>query len=98
MFVKIDQWILDSLKSIGCDTAKSVLSIDADELVKRTDLEKETINIVVAVRLNAAGLGRLPGRRLQSFAPASRPATHSNEPNTPKFCAGLPVDDSLQRA
>ena len=32
------------------------------------------INIVVVVKLNSAGLGRLPGRRLQRFAPASRPA------------------------
>tara|TARA_B100000989_G_scaffold287119_1_gene256431 strand:+ start:1526 stop:2764 length:1239 start_codon:yes stop_codon:yes gene_type:complete len=46
---EIDEWILDSLKSIGCDTAKSVLSIEIDELVKRTDLEKETISNIVEI-------------------------------------------------
>ena len=46
---EIDEWILDSLKSIGCDTAKSVLSIEIDELVKRTDLEKETISNIIEI-------------------------------------------------
>tara|TARA_B100000242_G_C43053316_1_gene492333 strand:- start:2890 stop:4128 length:1239 start_codon:yes stop_codon:yes gene_type:complete len=46
---EIDEWILDSLKSIGCDTAKSVLLIEPEELVKRTDLEIETINEVIEV-------------------------------------------------
>jgi len=40
---EIDQWILDELKNIGCDTAKSVLDLTTNELVKRTDLEEETI-------------------------------------------------------
>jgi N utilization substance protein A len=34
------------LKAIGCDTAKSVLELSVEELVKRTDLEEETINDV----------------------------------------------------
>jgi N utilization substance protein A len=46
---EIDQWIIDELKSIGCDTAKSVLDMDVVELVKRTDLEEETINEVVRI-------------------------------------------------
>jgi len=46
---EIDQWIIDELKNIGCDTAKSVLSLDVDELVKRTDLEEETINEVIRI-------------------------------------------------
>jgi transcription termination/antitermination protein NusA len=46
---EIDQWIIDELKSIGCDTAKSVLNIDVKELVNRTDLEEETINEVVRI-------------------------------------------------
>jgi len=46
---EIDQWIIDELKSIGCDTAKSVLDMDVEELVKRTDLEEETINEVVRI-------------------------------------------------
>jgi N utilization substance protein A len=43
---EIDQWIIDELKSIGCDTAKSVLELSADELVRRSQLEEETIREV----------------------------------------------------
>ena len=46
---EIDQWIIDELKSIGCDTAKSVLDISIADLVSRTDLENETINEVVRI-------------------------------------------------
>ncbi len=49
---EIDGWIIDELKTIGCDTAKSVLEMNIDELVKRTDLEKETIEEVFKI-LNA---------------------------------------------
>jgi N utilization substance protein A len=44
--ITIDGWIIDKLKSIGCDTAKSVLAIDPDELAKRADLEDETVEEV----------------------------------------------------
>jgi N utilization substance protein A len=46
---EIDQWIIDEFKTIGCDTAKSVLDITIDELVKRTDLEEETIKEVIRI-------------------------------------------------
>jgi len=46
---EIDQWIIDEFKNIGCDTAKSVLDHEVDELVNRTDLEEETINEVVRI-------------------------------------------------
>jgi N utilization substance protein A len=46
---EIEGWILDELKSIGCDTAKSVLEITLEELVKRTDLEEETIKEVRSI-------------------------------------------------
>ena len=46
---EIDQWIIDELKNIGCDTAKSVLELDPKELVQRTDLEEETILEVVRI-------------------------------------------------
>ncbi len=46
---EIDSWILDQLKAIGCDTAKSVLELSVDELVKRTDLEEETIKELMQV-------------------------------------------------
>lgn len=40
---EIEPWIIEELKRIGCDTARSVLDLTADELERRTDLEKETI-------------------------------------------------------
>ena len=40
---EIDDWMIDELKKIGCDTAKSVLSLNDEGLVRRTDLEEETI-------------------------------------------------------
>lgn len=46
---EIDPWIIDVLKGIGCDTAKNVLSIPRDELIKRTDLEEETIDELLAI-------------------------------------------------
>jgi N utilization substance protein A len=46
---EIDHWILDQLKSIGCDTARSVLELEPKELVKRTDLEEETIVEVIRI-------------------------------------------------
>ncbi len=46
---EIDQWIIDTLKSIGCDTAKDVLAISKEDLELRTDLEKETIEHIVDV-------------------------------------------------
>ncbi|MDC3336573.1 transcription termination factor NusA [Flavobacteriales bacterium] len=46
---EIDHWILDQLKSIGCDSARSVLEISAEELAKRTDLEEETIGTVIKI-------------------------------------------------
>lgn len=49
---EIDQWIIDELKAIGCDTARSVIDIPAEELVKRTDLEEETIGEVLRILKN----------------------------------------------
>lgn len=46
---EIDSWIIDELKAIGCDTAKAVLEIGAEDLLKRTDLEKETIDEVFRI-------------------------------------------------
>lgn len=40
---EIDQWMIDELKKIGCDTARSVLNLSEEELVRRADLEEETI-------------------------------------------------------
>jgi N utilization substance protein A len=46
---EIEEWVLDELRNIGCDTAKSVLSLSVEELVKRTDLEEETIINVINI-------------------------------------------------
>ncbi|MEM6765801.1 MAG: transcription termination factor NusA [Bacteroidota bacterium] len=46
---EIEQWIIDELKRIGCDSAKSVLNLSEDELERRSDLDKETIMSVLGV-------------------------------------------------
>ena len=46
---EIDDWILNELKSIGCDSAKSVLDISKEDLVKRTDLEEETVEEIMKI-------------------------------------------------
>jgi transcription termination/antitermination protein NusA len=46
---EIEDWIIDELKAIGCDTAKSVLELSIEDLVKRTDLEEETIKEVMKI-------------------------------------------------
>jgi transcription termination/antitermination protein NusA len=46
---EIDGWIIDELKAIGCDTAKSVLELSFDDLIKRTDLEEVTIKEIIKI-------------------------------------------------
>ena len=46
---EIEGWVIDALKAIGCDTAKSVLGIPREDLIKRTDLEEETIDEVLRI-------------------------------------------------
>jgi len=46
---EFEGWVIDALKNIGCDTAKSVLDISAKDLVLRTDLEKETVDEVLSI-------------------------------------------------
>ena len=46
---EIDNWIIDELKTIGLDTAKSVLGLSSDELVRRTELEEETVKEVLKI-------------------------------------------------
>ncbi len=46
---EIEDWVIDELKAIGCDTAKAVLELSMEDLVKRTDLEEETINDVINI-------------------------------------------------
>ncbi|MBN2212698.1 MAG: transcription termination/antitermination protein NusA [Bacteroidales bacterium] len=46
---EIEGWIIDELRAIGCDTAKSVLDLSVEDLVKRTDLEEETIKEIIKI-------------------------------------------------
>ncbi|HMS97535.1 MAG: transcription termination/antitermination protein NusA [Saprospiraceae bacterium] len=46
---EIDEWIITELKNIGCDTARSVLNLSKEELLRRTDLEEETIDEVLGI-------------------------------------------------
>ena len=46
---EIDGWIIDEFKRIGLDTAKAILALSIGELVKRTDLEEETVKEVVSI-------------------------------------------------
>ena len=46
---EIEAWILDALKAIGCDTAKSVLELSREDLIKRTDLEEETVDEIIKI-------------------------------------------------
>jgi N utilization substance protein A len=46
---EIEDWVIDELKRIGLDTAKSVLKLGRDDMIRRTDLEEETIDEVLRV-------------------------------------------------
>ncbi len=46
---EIESWVIDQFKSVGLDTAKSVLALSIDDLEKRTDLEEETIGDVLQI-------------------------------------------------
>tara|TARA_Y100001978_G_scaffold86221_1_gene77247 strand:- start:57 stop:1298 length:1242 start_codon:yes stop_codon:yes gene_type:complete len=46
---EIEEWVIQALKNIGCDTAKSVLELTTEDLVSRTDLEIETVEDVIGI-------------------------------------------------
>jgi N utilization substance protein A len=43
---EIEAWVIDEFKRVGCDTALSILDLSVEELVRRTDLEEETVKDV----------------------------------------------------
>ena len=45
----IENWIIEKLQAIGCDTAKSVLALSAEDIAKRADLEDETVAEVMDI-------------------------------------------------
>lgn len=46
---EVEDWVIDALKAIGCDTAKAVLELSREELLSRTDLEEETVDNIIRV-------------------------------------------------
>ncbi len=46
---EIESWVIDALKAIGCDTARSVLALKKEEIIRRTDLEEETIEELLSI-------------------------------------------------
>ncbi len=46
---ELEPWVIEALKNIGCDTARQVLELSAEELTRRTDLEEETVMEVLRV-------------------------------------------------
>jgi N utilization substance protein A len=46
---EIDDWIINNLKAIGCDTAKDVLNLNAEEIARRADLEEETVKEILRI-------------------------------------------------
>ena len=46
---EIDEWVIDRLKAIGCDTAKSVLALSAEDIARRADLDDETVEEVLEI-------------------------------------------------
>ena len=46
---EIEAWVIDALKDIGCDTARSVLELRKEELLRRTDLEEETVDNLMSI-------------------------------------------------
>ena len=46
---EIDSWVIDEFKKVGLDTAKSIIELEKDDLIKRTDLEDETVNEVIRI-------------------------------------------------
>ncbi|MBK8555605.1 MAG: transcription termination/antitermination protein NusA [Lewinellaceae bacterium] len=49
---EIEAWVIEALKGIGCDTARQVLELNPDEIVRRTDLEEETVQEVMRILAN----------------------------------------------
>lgn len=46
---ELEEWVITELKGIGCDTARSVLELSQEELIRRTDLEEETVEDVLSI-------------------------------------------------
>jgi N utilization substance protein A len=79
---EIEEWIIDEFRKIGCDTALSVLEMSVEDLVRRTDLERETIEDVQKI-LRAEFEGETPaGTEEAPAADAPTEAAEATEPTT----------------
>ena len=46
---EIDEWVINALKAIGCDTARNVLALPRETLIEKADLEESTVDEVLAI-------------------------------------------------
>ena len=46
---EIESWVIEEFKKAGLDTAKSIIELSQEDLIKRTDLEEETIKEVIKI-------------------------------------------------
>ena len=46
---ELEGWVVDVLKGIGCDSARDVLNLKAEEIIRRTDLEEETVHEIIRI-------------------------------------------------
>jgi N utilization substance protein A len=46
---EIDNWMLEEFRRLGLDTAKQVLNMSKEELIRRTDLEEETVEEILTI-------------------------------------------------
>ena len=46
---EVDMWVIDTLKNIGCNTAKAVLALSREEIMERADLEEQTVDEVLSI-------------------------------------------------
>ena len=83
----IDDWVIDTFKGIGCDTAKSVLKHTKEELIRATDLEESTIEYVMQTlmtefdddELPKEQYGHLPARDPRYYAPLEEESVTTEE-------------------
>jgi transcription termination/antitermination protein NusA len=46
---ELEGWVVDVLKGIGCDSARDVLNLKAEEIIRRSDLEEETVHEIIRI-------------------------------------------------
>jgi transcription termination/antitermination protein NusA len=95
---EIDAWVIEAFKNIGCDTARQVLELSPEELIRRTDLEEETVMHVVGILTSefaaAAELAAAPTPVATSTEEATETSiAEDNEGETTEVTA---VEDAIE--